>query len=242
MPTFHNPGGVTLSAERRVRLAGLARRYNFFIIEDDAYMELNFTDEQLPTLYSLCPQRVIYLNTFSKIIAPGIRLGWAVAQKEVIQKMKLLMLGGSTGVFTQEILASLLERLDIEDHLGKLKNHYKHNRDIMAAAIHRYFGSDVEFHLPQGGFFSSGWPLMRALIRLNSCSWQRTRASALWMAGAFTSARKVFITPVYASAIAMRSKSGAGSRRLPKPTMNGNPAKSRLADSGHAAFTGKRSG
>ncbi len=74
MPTFHNPGGVTLSAERRVRLAGLARRYNFFIIEDDAYMELNFTDEQLPTLYSLCPQRVIYLNTFSKIIAPGIRL------------------------------------------------------------------------------------------------------------------------------------------------------------------------
>ncbi|MBJ6360535.1 PLP-dependent aminotransferase family protein [Paenibacillus sp. GCM10012307] len=153
MPTFHNPGGVTLSVERRIRLAELAQRYNFFIIEDDAYMELNFTGEQLPTLYSLCPERVIYLNTFSKIIAPGLRLGWALAQKEVIQKMKLLMLGGSVGVFTQEILAQLLERIDFEDHLGQLKAYYKNNRDIMVDATRQHFGSDVTFHLPQGGFF-----------------------------------------------------------------------------------------
>ncbi|MEW4369630.1 PLP-dependent aminotransferase family protein [Paenibacillus kandeliae] len=153
MPTYHNPGGVTLSLVKRHRLAALARAYNFYLLEDDAYAELNFTGEYLPTLYSLAPERTIYLNTFSKIIAPGIRLGWAIAHPLLIDKLRILMLGGSTGVFTQEILASLLSRLDFEQHLHQLNDHYRTQRDIMAAAIDRHFGDEVHYVLPEGGFF-----------------------------------------------------------------------------------------
>lgn len=153
MPTYHNPGGVTLSLDRRRRLAELAKEYHFFILEDDAYAELNFTGDELPPLYTLCPDRVIYLNTFSKIIAPGIRLGWVIADQAIISKLKLLMLGGSTGVFTQEILAQLLEGFPFEEHLEQLRGHYRKQRDVMVAALQRHFGEHVTFHIPQGGFF-----------------------------------------------------------------------------------------
>ncbi|OXM86761.1 PLP-dependent aminotransferase family protein [Paenibacillus rigui] len=153
MPTYHNPGGVTLSLERRKRLAHLAETYNFFILEDDAYSELNFTGDRYPALYTLIPQRVIYLNTFSKIIGPGLRLGWVIADSRVIEKMRLLNLGGSIGVFTQEILAELLQRLPFQEHIDRLIAHYRRQRDVLAAALRASFGDHVTFHLPEGGFY-----------------------------------------------------------------------------------------
>lgn len=153
MPTYQNPGGVTLSLERRTRLVALAKEYNFYLLEDDAYSELNFTNHSLPPLYTLFPERVIYLNTFSKIIAPGIRLGWVIADKIVIDKLRILNLGGSVGVFTQEILAQLLESFPFQNHVNKLIDHYRHQRDVMAAAIRQYLGEHVTFHIPEGGFY-----------------------------------------------------------------------------------------
>ncbi|MDP4097078.1 PLP-dependent aminotransferase family protein [Paenibacillus sp. P96] len=153
MPTYHNPGGVTLTTERRARLAELAETYNFFIVEDDAYSELNFTGNKYPPLYTLLPGRVIYLNTFSKIIGPGLRLGWMIADRRVIDKARLLNLGGSIGVFTQEILAQLLDRLAFQEHVDQLSQHYHKQRDIMAEAIKSSFGDHVTFHLPEGGFY-----------------------------------------------------------------------------------------
>ncbi|MEW9700458.1 PLP-dependent aminotransferase family protein [Paenibacillus sp. SI8] len=153
MPTYHNPGGVTLSVERRKRLVQLAETYNFFILEDDAYSELNFTGNKFPPLYTLFPERVIYLNTFSKIIAPGLRLGWVIADKSVIDKLKLLNLGGSIGVFTQEIVAQLLENFHFQAHVESLSEHYKKQRDTMAQAVKEHFNDHVTFHLPEGGFY-----------------------------------------------------------------------------------------
>ncbi len=153
MPTYHNPGGVTLSVEKRKRLAELAETYNFYILEDDAYSELNFTGNKYPPLYTLIPERVIYLNTFSKIIGPGLRLGWLIADQHVIDKVRLLNLGGSIGVFTQEILAQLLENFAFQGHVDSLSRHYRKQRDVMAEAIKESFGEHVSFHLPEGGFY-----------------------------------------------------------------------------------------
>lgn len=153
MPTYHNPGGVTLSIERRHRLARLAAEYNFFILEDDAYAELNFNGIKYPPLYTLVPERVIYLNTFSKIVGPGLRLGWAIADPLVIEKIKLLNLGGSIGVLAQEILSQLLGGFAFEEHVEALRSHYRRQRDAMAEAIRAHFADHVAFHLPDGGFY-----------------------------------------------------------------------------------------
>ncbi|TXK76953.1 PLP-dependent aminotransferase family protein [Paenibacillus sp. N3.4] len=153
MPTFHNPTGATLSLERRKKLVALAREYQFWILEDDAYMELNFSGEVHQPLYTLAPERVIYFGTFSKIIAPGVRLGWIIADKAAINNFRLLLLGGSIGVLTQEILAQLLDNITFEDHLDKLITHYRNQRDVMAKAIERHLGGLVTYHLPEGGFF-----------------------------------------------------------------------------------------
>lgn len=153
MPNFHNPGGVTLSVERRKKLAALAYEYNFYILEDDAYGELSFNHEYLPAIYSFGPERVIYLGTFSKIIAPGLRLGWMIANEEVLQKVHILALGSQTSPFTQEIVASLLEKISYKDHLKNLINTYRSNRDAMVNNIQNYFGDEVQFIVPEGGFF-----------------------------------------------------------------------------------------
>jgi len=153
MPVYHNPGGVTLSLRRRQQLADLARKYNFYIVEDDAYAELNFTGQTYTTLYELAPERTIYLNTFSKIIAPGIRLGWMIAHPLLVSRLRILMLGSSTAVFTQEIVAHLLDQLDFEQHREQLIRHYRSQRDSMVAAIRSELGAQVSFELPEGGFF-----------------------------------------------------------------------------------------
>lgn len=153
MPNFHNPAGVTLSLERRKRLAELAYEYNFYIIEDDAYAELTFDRNYLPAIYSFGPERVIYLSTFSKIIAPGIRLGWAISSPDVIRQMNTFFQGSKASVFSQEIVAQLFNNLSFDDHLVGLINMYKANRDLMVKLLREQFGDEISFEIPNGGFF-----------------------------------------------------------------------------------------
>ncbi|MNI28725.1 2-aminoadipate transaminase [compost metagenome] len=153
MPNFQNPGGVILSLERRKKLAELAYTYNFFILEDDAYVELTFKGEHLPAIYSFAPERVIYLSTFSKIIAPGIRLGWAIASADVIRRMNTFFQGSKASVFSQEIAAQLLQHLPFEEHLQALNDRYRNSRNIMVDSLHEQFKDEVTFNVPEGGFF-----------------------------------------------------------------------------------------
>ncbi|MFC5699650.1 PLP-dependent aminotransferase family protein [Cohnella faecalis] len=153
MPNFHNPGGVSLSLERRKKLAELAVEFNFFILEDDAYTELAFEEQALPSIYSFAPERVVYLSTFSKTIAPGIRLGWAIGSRDVISRMNTFFQGSKASVFSQEIVAQLLKKLPFEEHIAKLNGLYRANRDAMVSALKQYFGDDVRFEVPGGGFF-----------------------------------------------------------------------------------------
>ncbi|WP_445487187.1 aminotransferase-like domain-containing protein [Niallia sp. 03133] len=153
MPNYHNPGGVNLSLERRKKLAELAYEYNFFIIEDDAYVELSFDGTYLPSIYSFGPERVIYLSTFSKVVAPGIRMGWAIGNKQVIDKMRILKTDGLTSVYIQEVVYNVLQQLDIEKHISYLSTTYKSRKESMVSALAQYFGDDVSFVAPDGGFF-----------------------------------------------------------------------------------------
>ncbi|MFT8322934.1 MAG: PLP-dependent aminotransferase family protein [Bacillus sp. (in: firmicutes)] len=153
MPNYHNPGGVNLSLERRKKLAKLAYEYNFFILEDDAYVELSFDGHYVPSIHSFGPERVIYLSTFSKVIAPGIRMGWAIGNKQVMDKMRILKTDGLTSVYVQEVIYNVLQQLDIEKHIQYLSTIYKSRKEAMVDAIKEYFGEDVSFVSPEGGFF-----------------------------------------------------------------------------------------
>ncbi|WP_400243680.1 PLP-dependent aminotransferase family protein [Niallia sp. JL1B1071] len=154
MPNYHNPTGVCLSIERRKKLAELAYEYNFYILEDDAYVELSFSGEKLPSIYSFGPKRVIYLSTFSKTIAPGIRMGWALADDEVIiQRMKMLKSDGSTSVFVQEIISHFLADVKFEYHMKRINDLYCARKDAMINAVKECFGEEVAFTEPEGGFF-----------------------------------------------------------------------------------------
>ena len=155
MPNYHNPAGVTMTVERRRRLAELAAEYGFYIIEDDAYRELNYTGEVLPSIWSFAPEQVIHVGTFSKIIGPGVRLGWAVASPELQGYMRQFMHGSETNPFMQEIVASLLGRLEFDGYLERLISRYKENLDVMTHALTELFGNEIAFAPPKGGFFLS---------------------------------------------------------------------------------------
>lgn len=153
IPNYQNPAGINLSVERRKRLAELADAYNFYIIEDDAYVELSFTGKFLPSIYSFGSERVIYLSTFSKVIAPGLRMGWAIAGKEVLDKMRMVKSDGNTSVFVQEVISQFLDSGDFDAHCKKLISYYRSRRDAMIDAVEEYLHKEVSYILPEGGFF-----------------------------------------------------------------------------------------
>lgn len=153
MPNFHNPGGVNLSEERRGQLAVLSRKYNFYILEDDAYAEINFNHQILPSIYSFAPEKVIYIGTFSKIIGPGIRLGWVIANPEILQYFRLFLLGSQTNPYMQEIMAELIDNLEFERYLDEINRAYAHQLDVMTEELDKHFDNEILYNKPSGGFF-----------------------------------------------------------------------------------------
>ncbi len=160
IPTFQNPAGVTLSAERRPRLVELARRYGFLILEDDAYSELRFDGEPLPSLYSLDPEgHVVQVRTFSKILAAGLRLGYVVAPASFHSRLLQLKVDVGTSPFGSHVAAtyaadetSLTGRLDV--HISELRAIYRERRDAIIGALEEYAPDGVTWTVPQGGFFT----------------------------------------------------------------------------------------
>jgi 2-aminoadipate transaminase len=157
IPDFQNPAGVTMSDRRRRRLIALANEYDLIVLEDSPYRELRYTGEHLPTLKSLDTEdRVIYLGTFSKTIAPALRLGWAVASKDVIDRLSLLKLAADTQCSTLNMTAvsMFLESFNIDDHIASMCAVYRRKKEIMLDAIRRSFPQEVSFTDPQGGLFT----------------------------------------------------------------------------------------
>jgi 2-aminoadipate transaminase len=166
LPNFQNPAGTTLSEDRRVELVALAERYGVPIIEDDPYGELRYEGDHLTPLLALdrksLPRdssytsgNVIYLSTFSKTLAPGLRLGWIVAPPEVIGKLAQLKQGADlhTSTFNQFVAYEVARDGFLEEHVEQIRKVYRERRDVMLDALQQYFPPGVTWTHPQGGLF-----------------------------------------------------------------------------------------
>ena len=169
LPNFQNPTGVTLSLERRHKLIELADRYGVPIVEDDPYGQLRYEGEHLPAVVVLDSQfrnssaacyagNVIYLSTFSKILAPGIRLAWVVAPPVVIRKLVQAKQGADlhTSSFSQMVAYEVSHGGFIDQHVKLIREVYGERRDVMLAAMDGYFPPGVEWTHPEGGLFLWG--------------------------------------------------------------------------------------
>jgi len=150
---FQNPAGPTLSLRRRHELIELAREHDTLILEDDAYGELRFEGESLPSLYALDPVRVIRAGTVSKILGAGFRLGWLCAAPEMIPVFQSFLFGGGVNPFASRVATYYL-RDHMASHVALLVGVYRAKRDAMLKGLWEVLGAtDVEISKPEGGFF-----------------------------------------------------------------------------------------
>ena len=154
--TFNNPSGVTLKVERRKRIAKLAQSFGLIVVEDDVYHELWYDSPSPPSLYSLAPAGpVIRLGSFSKILAPGLRLGWLLASPEIVQrfmKSGVLDSGGGLGHFTAHVVAAFIEFGLLDEQVETLRTKYRQRRDLLIKALERHL-PECHWLKPRGGFF-----------------------------------------------------------------------------------------
>jgi 2-aminoadipate transaminase len=169
LPNFQNPSGVTLSLERRQILVEMADHYGVPIIEDDPYGQLRFEGEHLTSVVKLDDQfrnsngytyhgNVIYLSTFSKTLAPGIRLAWVIAPAEVIRKLVQAKQGADlhTATFNQLVAYEVSRGGFLDQHIKLIRKVYRERRDVMLAAMDRCFPPEVDWTQPEGGLFLWG--------------------------------------------------------------------------------------
>ncbi len=156
VPEFQNPAGVTMSLARRRRLIELANEHGVLVVEDTPYRPLRYEGEHLPTLKSLDTEdRVLHLGSFSKILAPAMRLGWALASPEILERLTLLKLAADTqnSTLNMSATAEYLSRYDVDDHIARAIPVYRRKRDLMLATIAETFPDDVHHTDPDGGLF-----------------------------------------------------------------------------------------
>jgi 2-aminoadipate transaminase len=155
IPDFQNPTGTRYSLAKRSLVSEIFHRHQTLVIEDDPYGEIIFNDDPFPKLYSFIPDHTILLGSFSKIISPGMRLGWMVATKEIIRKATVMKQASDlhSGNLTQFILHQFLMDYDLDKHILKIKHAYRSQRDVMTAVIAEYFPTDVKYTQPDGGMF-----------------------------------------------------------------------------------------
>lgn len=156
MPTFQNPSGRVMDMSQRLKLLELSYAYQLPIIEDDAYLELRYEGKALPSLKALDQRgNVLYLNTFSKFLFPGTRIGWLYAPLEVIKQLsiKKQMMDLHANSIGQWLLTQYLEKNDVQVHISNIVKVYRQKRDNMLKALTEYAPSNVTWSVPEGGFY-----------------------------------------------------------------------------------------
>lgn len=169
LPNFQNPSGSTLSLERRMKLVELADKYGVPIIEDDPYGQLRYEGEHIPSVVALdsayrgpngghCSGNVIYLSTFSKLLAPGLRLAWVVAPPEVTRRLVMAKQAADlhTSSFNQYVAYEVARGGFLDEHVKMIRATYKERRDTMLEMMAEMFPPEVCWTKPQGGMFLWG--------------------------------------------------------------------------------------
>jgi DNA-binding transcriptional MocR family regulator len=162
IPNFHNPAGCTLSLDKRERLVALAAEHDFVIFEDDPYGELSFEGERLPTMLSLDAHaatpgegHVVHASSFSKTIAPGVRIGYLVGPPALIAEITTLAVNTyiSPNMLAESIVYEFCRAGAINDSIEHVKRALRERRDLLIEALDRYIGDDATFVAPEGGYF-----------------------------------------------------------------------------------------
>jgi len=155
IPDAHNPLGVSISPGKRQRLVELARAYGLPIIEDDPYGFLNYDAHLERPLRALDDEWVFYLGSFSKIMAPALRLGWMIAPEALIPKLTVIKEAGDleSSALTQRAVAAYLDAGHLPTHLERLRDEYGRRRDTMLQALYRHFPAEARWTVPAGGMF-----------------------------------------------------------------------------------------
>ena len=156
IPNFQNPSGVTMSWEKRQRLYELAKQYNVLILEDNPYGDLRYSGEDIPCIKSIDTEGiVIYSGSFSKILSPGMRVAFTIANKELIAKMTVGKQASDvhTPVLNQMIVNEWMNNYDMTGHINKIKSNYGKRLDLMCGLIDSELGDFVTYLKPEGGLF-----------------------------------------------------------------------------------------
>ena len=155
IPDFQNPSGVTLTLEQRSELVALARKYDFLIVEDSPYRELRYEGTPVPTIYSLAPERTLHLGSFSKIMAPGFRLGWIIGAPELLDIIYVCKqsLDLCPPIFDQYLAAEFMSGGELDKNLAASVALYRGKRDFMLSLLEKYMSAGVSWTHPEGGLF-----------------------------------------------------------------------------------------
>ena len=155
IPDFNNPSGETMTLSEREELVSFARENDLLIVEDSPYRELRYSGEAVPTLYSMAPERTLHLGSFSKILAPGFRLGWIIGPEALLEKIYICKqaLDLCPPVFDQYIAAEYISSGELDRNLVKTIAEYRRRRDRMLGLLERYMPEGTSWTRPEGGLF-----------------------------------------------------------------------------------------
>jgi 2-aminoadipate transaminase len=155
IPNFQNPSGLSYTAETRERVADVAERYNTVVVEDDPYGDLRFSGDRKPSLRHYLGERAILMGSFSKIVAPGLRLGWIVASKPIMEKLVIVKQASDlhTNTFAQRVMHQYLLDNDLDTHITSICRSYGEQCDAMLSALGEYFPAEIRYTKPEGGMF-----------------------------------------------------------------------------------------
>ena len=156
VPNFQNPTGRTMPAERRKKFAELAAKYDVPVLEDNPYGDIRFAGEHVPSVKSFDHAgKVFYMSTFTKILAPGFRLGWLVADPKVIEKLTVLKQSADlhTDNLVQYVVTEFFKENDVDAHVKEISDLYGKRKQLMIDGIKKYFPKDVKYTDPEGGMF-----------------------------------------------------------------------------------------
>ena len=155
IPDFNNPSGETMTLEERDAIVALARELDVVIVEDSPYREVRYSGEDVPTIRSLAPERTLHLGSFSKIFAPGFRLGWIIGPEELLEQIYVCKqaLDLCPPVFDQYMATEFLTSGALDANLEKTKVEYRRRRDLMVSLLEKYMPEGVTWTYPEGGLF-----------------------------------------------------------------------------------------
>jgi 2-aminoadipate transaminase len=155
IPNFQNPSGQSYNLEKRRQVAELCTLYGVVLVEDDPYGELRFVGSDRPPATSFMESNSVLLGSLSKIAAPGLRIGWAVSEETILERLLVAKQAADlhTSTLTQHLAWEYLSTNDIDEHIETIRDAYGQQRDCMVSMIRRYFPPEVRFTQPNGGMF-----------------------------------------------------------------------------------------